>query len=748
MVVAVAFLYFGLPLLAGRTFGPVPGNPWIDIGAAYWVNASMAELVRDMVTSGSLPLWNPYTGIGAPLFSDPHNAMFSPFSWMLYLHPDLHGWDAMIVTRWLVLVWGTLLVLRRTGVPVALALVFALLFGFSGHIMSYLHHFHVNSLALAPLLLWAWLATLEGDGRAGAVTLAVAGPLMVFGGGLLDVVLVALYVLMLGTARWLAEPAGQRTAWLRRALRRCLPPLVVALLIAGVFLVPYLELRTVAVAPYADRSRATFDDLWYALGMFYRDLAVTPPDAGHWLMRFRQYLPVLVLPGAALSPLALRGGAAATRAMTAASMVFAAFYFVRLYGLDPTELVDHLPLLRDVRFPKYQGLYMLAWHVLAAVGYARVVSSRGTAAPVVLAVVAVLCAIGAPAYAWRHDVAMDARVLVYALLPLSMAAAVVAARAWHGSAGRLPASAATALAIIAAPVAAGQVLVDAPFGFAARQELFPEQGIHRLVRGHADGARVFPMIGYEYAPRTWAARGIRDVRNHSVVYTQRYFDFFKRHVEHRSCWHFFILCSENPAAVDLPLVRFLGAGHLVLRPEQLPALRAGHADGPADGPSVVGQANGLLVVDIGRPRPLFTVADEYIVTSAAGAESAIVDSPDIAGRRVVLERPPPAPLLRQPGAARITAVERGINRLAARVSLAAPAMVVVASQHFPGWKAYVDGEATPLQRADYLFQAVRVPAGDHRVEIVYRPWSLPIGCALTVAGLLSLPWLARGSSSH
>lgn len=47
--------------------------------------------------------------------------------------------------------------------------------------------------------------------------------------------------------------------------------------------------------------------------------------------------------------------------------------------------------------------------------------------------------------------------------------------------------------------------------------------------------------------------------------------------------------------------------------------------------------------------------------------------------------------------------------------------LVVSDRLVPGWRATVDGEPVPILRADLTFRAVAVPAGRHRVEMVYRP---------------------------
>lgn len=46
--------------------------------------------------------------------------------------------------------------------------------------------------------------------------------------------------------------------------------------------------------------------------------------------------------------------------------------------------------------------------------------------------------------------------------------------------------------------------------------------------------------------------------------------------------------------------------------------------------------------------------------------------------------------------------------------------LVLSESMLPGWKAYIDGVEVPIYYANYLFQAVEVPAGKHRVTFEYR----------------------------
>ena len=62
--------------------------------------------------------------------------------------------------------------------------------------------------------------------------------------------------------------------------------------------------------------------------------------------------------------------------------------------------------------------------------------------------------------------------------------------------------------------------------------------------------------------------------------------------------------------------------------------------------------------------------------------------------------------------------------------------LVISDTFYPGWKAFVDGIKTQIYRADYVFRAVKVPAGEHIVKFIYEPLSYKIGEALTLLTLL------------
>ena len=87
------------------------------------------------------------------------------------------------------------------------------------------------------------------------------------------------------------------------------------------------------------------------------------------------------------------------------------------------------------------------------------------------------------------------------------------------------------------------------------------------------------------------------------------------------------------------------------------------------------------------------------------------------------------------GQARLGSVKFSAQRISCLVECDQPILVVVAQSHHRNWKATIDGAASPVWRANYAFQAVQVPAGQHELILEYRDGNLALGCGVTIAAL-------------
>jgi uncharacterized membrane protein YfhO len=87
-------------------------------------------------------------------------------------------------------------------------------------------------------------------------------------------------------------------------------------------------------------------------------------------------------------------------------------------------------------------------------------------------------------------------------------------------------------------------------------------------------------------------------------------------------------------------------------------------------------------------------------------------------------------------------LREGWNRRTIDLVVAQPGYLVLAYTYYPGWTATVDGRPAEILRADYVLLAVPVEAGQHRVELVYRPLSFIVGAAISGLAVLAMVGLA------
>ncbi|MGH3089982.1 MAG: YfhO family protein, partial [Rubrobacteraceae bacterium] len=118
----------------------------------------------------------------------------------------------------------------------------------------------------------------------------------------------------------------------------------------------------------------------------------------------------------------------------------------------------------------------------------------------------------------------------------------------------------------------------------------------------------------------------------------------------------------------------------------------------------------------------------------------------------LLESPPPTlEEPEEPSTASVTEYEA--NSIEVETSTDADGLLVLSEVYYPAWKAYVDGEPVEIERANYLFRSIPVPAGEHVVELRYESWTLRAGfwisflTTLVLAGLLAVRLAFRSRRS-
>jgi len=65
-----------------------------------------------------------------------------------------------------------------------------------------------------------------------------------------------------------------------------------------------------------------------------------------------------------------------------------------------------------------------------------------------------------------------------------------------------------------------------------------------------------------------------------------------------------------------------------------------------------------------------------------------------------------------------------------------PSLVVVSQTYYHDWRVKIDGQSTPLLRANVAFQAVQVPAGRHQLHFFYQDRAFETGAVISIVAWL------------
>ena len=98
---------------------------------------------------------------------------------------------------------------------------------------------------------------------------------------------------------------------------------------------------------------------------------------------------------------------------------------------------------------------------------------------------------------------------------------------------------------------------------------------------------------------------------------------------------------------------------------------------------------------------------------------------------------------------RISLDEYAPNRLKYSYSLKKQGLVVFSEIYYPkGWTAYLDGQATPHFRADYVLRAMVLPEGTHKVEFRFEPAVYYTGEKISLISSVALVVLVLAAAGY
>ena len=715
-------------------------TPWTqEVRKAFWL--------------GHWPLWNAGSGAGMPLLADPQSQVLQPLVVAAYPFPILAAVGITAALRVFVALIFSFLLLRRLTLGEAAALGGSLAFGLGGFTLLWLGWPMANCAALLPPVLYG-IARCDrgaevGSDRRDLVLLGLATTALLLAGHP-EVMVYALAfagVFLLDRVRRRGRAGGGRL------LVRCGAAMALAGGLAAPMLLPALE-----YLPETDRAAtvlATMPPI--TPGELWRNLR-RPEIREQWRRRAVERLLPIVAPraygdfnyfwgdnnvidsGAGFVGLAalLAAGVALVpgtgrrrlpqERLALAVLIVALLLIAQPPGVD--RLFLRLPVIGATFVHQCRRILLLVSFGLAALAACEIdrrTRGEGSRWPV-LAVAAGLAALviwGYRAHPNPQDPTLLAglrnQMLAVHLTALGLAAALLALRP-KGRWG-------LAIPWLFCGVVAGELLVvHRPFVPPAPRRLaYPVMPPVRFLQEHLGDARMLGLGEWTLPPNFGLMYGLADARidNPSLpnTYSQMTWPLRRDDPGHRL------------ARPRHPLYDLLGVRYVITEPHVGLRLKA------------VFQDSSARIYERANPLPRLFLPERAVAWQGDVWEDWLEENRDFAKRALVQSIPGGAEDWRasQPDASSLALALLEPEHIRARARLAEPRLLASSVLQDGRWNVLAGGKWRRNVLVDGPFVGVWLPAGEWRVDLLYRPGSFVAGLLLAALALAAAAawWVPR-----
>ncbi|CAN5719768.1 YfhO family protein [soil metagenome] len=756
-----ALLYFGLALIY---FLPalLPGRH--IFGTDYFAGGYFFyDFISDRLSSGSLPKWVPYIFGGLPLFANPGSTYYPVHFFADLVFPTERVFPLVFIFQFGMAGLGMYLLAGELGARRWVAFLAGLMFQFTGITMSAVYAGHDGRIivaTLAPLLFFF----LHRGIRTGAVA-PFAGAAATTGFFLLSFQIQSAYYLLLAAAAWaiflLVHHGHFRdSAGLLRRVGLGLAAVAFGFAMAAVNFLPFIDYVPASPRGGEGGRGYEYSTSWSMPPAELGALAV-PEHSGASIQNPKTGAPALgeyrganpfklhtEYVGATVLALLVLGAAFARRDRRwwffAGLTVFV--LLIAFGGHTPAYRLFYevLPGTKRFRAPSI-SFFLVSFSLvaMAAITLERLAEQRDAAhnAPRGRGVdgdeqkLLIWLAAGSVGFVvlWMMLSLGDnpAAATGFGRFLFFLVAVLVALVVWaRGGMGS------RAAAIVLALLTIGDLwIVARPFFQTAPppEETFAADDVVQFIRSQPQPARVWILP----FPAGQVYRGSGDYLMHFGIDQaggehpnplQRWYEYVGAGKESYTDWHNFL---EIPAFRHGANIRYIISGV----PLEAPELREVH------------RGSALIYEDTAALPRAYLVPEVRVVGEAAAVE--VMRGAEFDPRRTALLAEAPAVAFSgEPLAGSAEVTEYTPDRVVVQTQANRPAMLVLADNYYPGWRATIGGAAVPILRANHTFRGVTVPAGTHNVVFEFVPTSLRTGFAIYVATLLLLAGYAIYAVMH
>jgi len=743
-IILAPIILFAPIIFAGKTliWGTVSTQfiPWWDFA---W----------DTLLQGQIPLWNPWVGMGAPMVANYQSAIFYPPYWILLLLYSLAGikwmsWGVTIVVVFHLILsgLGVAKLLEEIELKKLAQIVGGLAFSLSGYLVARASFLSIN--AAAAWLPWVLLYSLRLTNKKGnafwALTAVIALQLLAGHAqtAWYSILLGGIWILFLNIKKYI-EKSKLKNVW--QSIYKYFLACILSVGISAIQLVPTLEylIQSQRSGEYGYAEAMTYSFWpWRFLTLIVPNLFGNPAAGNYW--GYGNYwedavyiglLPLLIAVGVVIRAFFVKREKDSKESTTSYRelVIFLSGIVVVSFLLalgDNTNLFPFLyrnvPTFGIFQAPTRFSLWAeISLAILAGIGIDQLARVAGRRKYWIrLAAAGCIAVIGGSLIGWKFLTDVKATFFI----PIGLAGIL---------------GLGTALLILFQPDKDQElnysiwsgilVLMIAVDLIIAGWGLNPGVGIgfYDVARKEENVTRTYMTSGLEYnlkfgkyfrfesfSPEvSWDDMHQDLLPNLPIIHRMEMVNNFDPLVPSR----FHTWLSGYEELDDLyqhPMTRLMNIGQIISEVEG----KFHRIDIRLDGSFSEVRINDLAKIAKNDQEALEYIIDEKLDLS----------------RSLILSSAPGVPDRKcQSGSDGVVSVdEKAPGYIKIISDLEKDGWLIWSQSWYPGWVAVIDGkQKVEVRRANYLFQAVCIPGGEHIVEIIYRPVSFYTGAGITFSSL-------------
>lgn len=741
------FCFTGYALLTDGVYGPIDFHyatePLFPLrgqhGISPYYNGNLSDVASQMIpwrkatqwayANHDWPLHNPFMLSGDILAAAAQPSAYSPFMLVALLLPVAKGLTFSAAITFFTAALAAFLFARELGCRETAALIAAAGFMYCNDISFFVLWPLGVTWTLFPLVLLGVRRVVRSPGVRSAALLAVAFTLLLLAGHPET----AVHIVFLGAVYGLFELA----LWRRNIGRAAVAATgagVIALMLCAIYVLPIIEavpqtaehlFRTTVYAT-ADRGVGTRE----VLARMATDVFPFLHQRTWNVANVEHLAPNSVAVGSVILAFAIY---AIWRVRSAESWFFAA---TALFGLlaraewrPVARGLQRLPLLDIALNERFSSAAAFSLALLAAMGIEDIIRrQRPLAAAATAAAVLVLITAGTLLLLRANVVGPNLETSGDYKIFAELAGLAVATAALL-----LPVPSPWKAAMILGIVLVQRSMTDSGvYGTFPASAAYPPVAMFEPLKKIREPYRV---VGFNMnlLPNMSAMYELEDPRGYEAMTLQTYSDLYPLWSVPQSVWF------NRVVDLNRPFLSFLNVRYAVVwRRFALP-----------DGWKPFAEQRGEMLIENTRVIERAFVPGRVVVAAdQAEAFSQMMAAKDFRERAWITA--PGNVYERANGPGRVTVRTRS-RRYDITAEMEHDGWIVISESAWNGWRAYVDGRRVQMQRANISFLSVFVPAGSHRVKLVYLPRAFVIGRAIsfpTVAGLVAFAIVRRMRRAH